>query len=409
MKLVSLFLISSILFACQKQTNYESEVKIYQKGSDRSAVWMHVGYLPRQQDPERSKIFISKKGYTLRVEQSYSHDQISQYAEYLYQRYSDIKRYMIGEKQFKTYDGTYTIPFSPMDKELFLEYERTILTKVKPNIGKGFQANFKLLQSLYPKNVFSDDDQVMLQMVFPIATGGGANKPLSHVTSGLRVGEYRLAGNYFEERRTVYKGGESYIFAGFPAFWIKGGIGVHGPITYIENNSELFENIDESFGVLMPDGEFRENSTKKWQVLRAPRSHDCFRSMDSLTIRMLLPAQNIIPTSGEIWKDSQPLLEEVKLEVTEDFDYVQINDREYLVGVDYYWFKGSGTLTQKPDEASWKQQVYNQSDLENLLEFPYIIPKITQLELETSSNGSLNPRATTTALSRAPLNFEFEQ
>lgn len=390
MKCVFLGLMSLSFWACnsQKQGLDSSasslglipSAEVYQAGDDKNATWAYIGFVPRVNDPARVKLIASKKGFTMRVEAHLTRAEVENYASYMVAKANGMEDVRQGKSAFKWTDGSYATPFTVMEKNLYTEFINKVKNEIAPYAGRGFEANLDLLRDLFPDNVFmKSSNDIVLQLVYPITTGKGDLADFGWLSNDPQAGVYRTQN--FEERRTVYTGGEgiAYIFAGFPAFWFNGNVGIHGPIRYTTSNNL----VQGANSVVQTDG---KASAKRWQLVRAPNSHNCLRMENHMEIRHILPAQDLVG-------NSQPLLQQVKIIVTNDYDRVDLDNDGVaeVIGVKYYWDNPNSPTS----EATWKKRYYLNGVPANLVEFEYRTPQLVQIQ-------AANPNATTARLNRLP-------
>lgn len=356
---------------------------IYQQGSDKEAVWGHIGYLPRVKKAKQMKVVMSKKGITIRAELTLTSEDIQDYASYLVDRFDAMQELQKGQISVTQSDGTYTVPFKVLDKKMYEEYINTIENKVRSVANAGYQANLDLLKSFYGPNIVEKEDgTVILNMVYPASMEKAAFNPTDRLSTIPAPGTYTT--HILENRKTKYaREPDSYIFAGFPALWFAGAVGLHGPIAYTTDGA-LLEGID-----LDPKNRPDKKVTKRWQLLRAPVSHGCIRLEHSLEIRQMMPAN-----------DEEA--KKVTIKVERDFDRAELQDgRKVSVGVKYYWMNASET----PSEKKWKDTFYGKNAAPaDLYEYPYYMPETVQVVPLTGTNKKMNPMATADSLIKIPFN-----
>lgn len=365
-----------------KDLNVIDSAEIYQAGANKDAGWAYLGFVPRVSSPENMKIIGSKKGFTLRVHAQFSRDEISHYARYIQNKAKEMEAVRNGEAEMSWGRGIITTPFDIYEKGAYANFQNEVATNFA-NVRDGdFRRNLELLKKYFPDNVFYDEDAeiVNLQLVYAITTGKAELENYNWLQVDPRQGEYHI--QTFEERRAHYsKEPNAYVFGGFPAFWFSGNIGIHGPIRYTTYKNLMSGEYAEN----LPEGKV---VSKRWQLVRKPDSHNCFRMENHMEIRHLMPAyftKNM----------TQPELSKIDIHVIEDYDRTDLNGDGVLetIGVKYYWENPN----TPPNEMKWKSKYYRDGIPENLVEFEYRDPNIVQIR-----SRSNNLDATMTHLNRLP-------
>lgn len=275
-------------------------IYMYQQQTMSAVNWLYIGYAPRMEDENRIQVFLSKRGYTMRVETLFTPYEISDYPRYLVQRYFEVRRIKSAE-QVQIFQTRLWQQYERMIGEIMSDYDTS------PGYSEEkYQAGLKLLKRFFPKNVVvrpgrsPAEPSVELHAVYPITINrNGLSFP--------RNGTYRL---YYqvEERRSLYTKNGSHIFNGHPAFWLDptgAGVGVHGPIRYSQSDESnngrqrtpygnSREGISQFWGennFLNEDIDPREglNVRFRFDVVRTNDSAGCFRA-ETVELRHLLPS-----------------------------------------------------------------------------------------------------------------------
>lgn len=392
--------------------------EVYQTGRNYDAAWAYAGFIPRMQDPNRIQIVISKKGMTVRASAQFYKSEIRNYANYLVTKAQQMRAVQLGAVPY-IWGRQITLGFQTYDATTLQNFYDEVDTRARTvaEIGdpeRKFLANLDLLRSYFPDSVHVDarnPDIIHFNIVFPMT-------PHSSTLSngGIpRAGTYTFWG--FQERRTRYKGGGD-VFAGWPFLIFTGAIGLHGPIRYADRNDNLdFMLGDNPDWGIDPSRDPSEIS-QRWQLIRQPNSHGCIRMEHILTLRHLLPAEDVTPEQTRAWGDnynSQPLAQQVPVRVVTNPDMFDMNQDgiEDLVGVNYYWYMTNtrNWHTIRNDRQGWFERYYysqgvNPAD-HSFFEHSYVPHHNIQIEPTGASGVRTAKDALMHQLNRLPVGYSM--
>jgi len=386
-----------LFFSCEEKINTNDTSKplsivsgseVYQAGTNKDAGWAYIGFVPRTSRPENMKIIVSKRGFTLRAHAKFSQEEISHYAKYIVQKAKEMEEIRTGVTSVPWGKSNIKATFNMYEKAAYLKFLNEVKTNFALVPDGDFAENLEVLKKYFPDNVFYDEENeiVNLHLVYAITTGYASTKNEEWLRVAPQKGAYNIQN--LEERRTYYSiEPTTHIFAGFPAFWFSGNIGIHGPIRYTTNTNLM----SGKHSTISTEG---KPVSKRWQLVRRPDSHNCFRMENHMEIRHIMPAYS---TSSM----AQPELSKIKINIIDDYDKVDLDQDGVLetIGVKYYW--DNPNVPQ--NEARWKATYYTKGIPENLVEFEYRDPHIIQI---SAIKGNLD--ATMTHLNRIPRFVDIE-
>lgn len=377
------------------------QVYSYQEQEMDVVNWLYIGYAPRVNDPSRVKVYISKQGFTIRVNILMSPEELADYPAYLVRRaraihdkWSDAN-FRLGHQLNFTQDNRVWPYISGL---LAMENEVN-----QGSMNDKIQRGYRLLTQHFPYNIQivpGPDGRNWIEgnFVYPVTINRhGLSRPLSQVEPEAK--SYTSFG--FQERRSQHNaygiredgtygviGVQDHLFDGFPAFWLDPGgksIGLHGPIRYstsrptgnqadgphiIErwrnndylNDPSLLEGIDPLY---------------RFEVIRTANSEGCFRG-ETMEIRQLLPA-------------NPDAVRRVEWIVLDHFD--QLRDGS-IVDLNYYvenHYRGQSnprewhlrhflTYQERTELSHQEQEELLDWRLQHTVRFPYLHPRVAEFE-----------------------------
>lgn len=314
------------------------DIYMYQVQPMNVVNWVYDGLAPRMEDPSRVRVYLSKRGYTMRVHLQFNPQEIAAYPKYLVERAATVDQAIrdrgltiLQTNRYKRYQDTVAQIARELDMTTGFSNDK-------------YRQGLNLLVKLFPDNIRIEtrdarEEIVHLHMVYPITIhrSGQLYPPARDYRMFLPVEERRS--RHCSSREGGKCGSYDHIFSGFPAFWIHpdgAGVGVHGPIRYSKFSDEAhkiqepgYNNLSE----LWADNNFlgdgytsteQISPTYRWDLVRTNNSKGCFRS-ESLELRHLLPSDPY-KVSQVVWT------------VLDNFDRVVMEPSKGLeiVNVNYY-------------------------------------------------------------------------
>lgn len=397
---------------------------MYQNQDMKSVSWLYAGFVPRMEDPNRVGVFLSKKGYSMRVSMSLTKEEVAKYPYILVKKAKDIEEIM-NNFQAKVYPES-------RNQQQFQSYFDKINEVTDSLAGREYQYSeeqyqlgLSWLMAFYPENIFemeyahhlnASDISVTAHFVYPITIHkGGFNLPPDGVY--IQAKEYFSSQDAINERRTEHyerKGGKrvlkDHIFSGFPAFWIssKGaGIGVHGPIRYSlkeqssSHQSGPYGKSSEGMGRFWSENEFLTKpmlppvdefspiqSRMRWDLVRTNDSQGCFRA-ETMELRHLLPSNPEVIFRSIKWTVMTEV-DQVRLQSYEeskkvDVNYYMVSPYKFPLSRDSWISERILGLNQRlsPEVISQKVEQWKNG----AILFPYLDPSTVEIILPPSSRN----------------------
>lgn len=383
---------------------------IYAEAARREINWMYIGMVPRMEDPQRVKVVMSKAGLTMRISLEMTPEEVADYPSFLSRRYRQMKDIISAENL--------SIP----QQYRFDQFESQILAienelRLTPgDVQSQYTYGFQLLKRHFPANVFEivangSVTRVEAHFVYPITIHSSVTWP--------RPDTYRPY--IVEERRSYYsKAPGLHIFGGFPAIWLDptgAGTGVHGPIRFSNASEGRRDKGEGRMRNFWAENNFLGEETPpttdleptyRWDLVRRPNSHGCFRA-ETLEPRHLLPSDNqrIIDDNKEFrnlgkgpGRNTKEIdYDSVTFQIIAEFDRISVEGhlQNAIVNVAYYVVDPY----QKPNPARWLKdnlltsKERKREDADTILQtkmsteiytFPYLDPNA--LEYYTPNKGA---------------------
>lgn len=356
---------------------------VYAQASRNNINWMYIGMVPRMEDPQRVKVVLSKAGHTMRISLAMTPDEVADYPSYLSRRYRQMKEIIASENisipqqyRFDQFE----------DQILAIENEiRMTASDLQSRYAYGVQ----LLKRHFPLNVFEIVanglvSRVEAHFVYPITIHSSVTWP--------RPDTYRPY--IVEERRSYYSKSKGlHIFGGFPAIWLDprgAGTGVHGPIRFSDASERRRDKGEGRMREFWSENNFLGEEISpttdlepsyRWDLVRRPNSHGCFRA-ETLEPRHLLPSDNQrIKDDNKEFRNlrtgpgrntTEIDYDSVTFQIIAEVDRLSVEGHinNAIVNVDYYVVDPY----HKPDADQWLKD-YGFSKMSNeLYTFPYLDP-----------------------------------